>query len=306
MSTLLTYLKSYWAPLKSRWTPYWELGRYHRPVGTLLLYFPCLWGLALSSAANGQGLPSLKWMLLFLIGAALTRGAGCAYNDLVDRDLDRHVARTQNRPLAAGTLTPSQAKGWILLQSVGALGILMCFPPFIWGLTLSSTILVAIYPWCKRWTSWPQLFLGLTFNWGVLVGWFLISPSPHPAVFLMYGAGVFWTLGYDTIYGHMDKEDDIHIGIKSTALLFSHHPKLFLTICYVLFWSLLLCSAWTLDLTNTFSGVLLVSLCPAIAASFFSLRRLNLSIPKQCFQAFKHNIWIGLWVFCALMVSQLF
>lgn len=214
-----------YAPTVSR--PYLRLSRADRPIGTWLLLLPCWWGLALAILHDR----SLRWEDLWIAagcaaGAWLMRGAGCTWNDITDRDFDGQVARTQSRPIPAGQATVRQALVWMCLQSLLAFGILLTFAPAAILLGVLSLVPVAIYPFAKRFTWWPQVFLGLAFNWGALLAWTAHTGSlAMPAVWL-YLAGIAWTLFYDTIYAHQDTEDDALIGIKSTARLFgSRTPR---------------------------------------------------------------------------------
>lgn len=213
------------------WGPYVALARWHRPIGVFLLLLPCWWGLVLGSS----DFPELWLLGVYAMGAILMRGAGCTYNDLVDAPLDKKVARTSGRPLPSGRLPPWKA--WVFLCIQGLLGffLLWMLPPVTIILGGASLGLVALYPWMKRWTYWPQLFLGLTFNWGILMGWSSVNPcfeewtlkSILPPL-LLYGAGIFWTLIYDTLYAHQDRQDDARVGIKSTALKFGEKTPLYL------------------------------------------------------------------------------
>lgn len=201
--------------------PWLRLSRADRPIGTWLLLVPCWWGLALAIAATGA--PTLRdlWIAAACgIGAFLMRGAGCTWNDLTDRDIDAGVARTRSRPLPSGQVSPKGALVWLVAQSLVAFLILLTFPPLAITLGIGSLALVAIYPFAKRFTWWPQVFLGLAFNWGALLAWAAHAGSIGLAPVLLYAAGIAWTLIYDTIYAHQDKEDDVLIGVRSTALLF--------------------------------------------------------------------------------------
>ena len=198
--------------------PYLRLMRADRPIGTWLLLIPCWLGLALA-AAEGHGRADLFWYAaLMSIGAFVMRGAGCAYNDIVDRDIDAKVERTALRPIPSGQISLKQAWGFLVFLSLVGLGVLVQFNRFTILLGASALILVAAYPFMKRITWWPQAWLGLTFNWGALVGYAAATGDLAPTAFALYGAGIFWTLFYDTIYAHQDTEDDALIGVKSTAL----------------------------------------------------------------------------------------
>jgi 4-hydroxybenzoate polyprenyltransferase len=207
--------------------PYLRLARVDRPIGTWLLLFPGWWSLALA-AAPGQ-LPDGYVMVLFAIGALLMRGAGCTINDIVDRDFDRQVARTATRPLASGALSLNQALVFLALQLGFAFIILLQLEPLAIKLGVLSLLLVVAYPFMKRITWWPQAFLGLTFNWGALLGYAAVTNTLAWPPVLLYAAGFFWTLFYDTIYAHQDKEDDALIGVKSTARYFGDKTRSWLT-----------------------------------------------------------------------------
>lgn len=204
------------------WTrPYLRLSRADRPIGTWLLLLPCWWGLLLSMVHDGQA----GWFDLWIfvgcgLGAVLMRGAGCTWNDITDRDFDGKVARTASRPIPSGQVTTKQALAWAVAQALIAFGILITFPPAAIGLGILSLLPVAIYPFAKRFTWWPQVFLGLAFNWGALLAWTAHSGKLESPAVVLYFAGIAWTLFYDTIYAHQDAEDDALIGIKSTARLF--------------------------------------------------------------------------------------
>uniref|UniRef100_A0A803Q1Z6 4-hydroxybenzoate polyprenyltransferase, mitochondrial n=1 Tax=Cannabis sativa TaxID=3483 RepID=A0A803Q1Z6_CANSA len=204
--------------------PYVRLARLDKPIGTWLLAWPCMWSISL--AANPGHLPDIKMMTLFGCGALLLRGAGCTINDLLDRDIDTMVERTKLRPVASGIITPFQGICFLGFQLLLGLGILLQLNNYSRILGASSLLLVFSYPLMKRLTFWPQAYLGLTFNWGALLGWAAVKGNIDPAIVLpLYASGVFWTLVYDTIYAHQDKEDDVRVGIKSTALRFGDLTK---------------------------------------------------------------------------------
>src|SRR5262245_10716120 len=200
------------------WRPYLRLVRFDRPIGAWLLLFPCWWGQALAELSLGHPYPSPWYLALFLAGAFLMRGAGCTYNDIVDRDYDRRVARTAARPLPSGQVSVGKAQIFLVLLLLAGCLILLQFNLFTILLGASSLILVAIYPFMKRLTDWPQIVLGLAFKWGALVGWSAIAGSLSPPALALYAGCVLWTIGYDTIYAHQDKEDDLRVGLRSTAL----------------------------------------------------------------------------------------
>ncbi|MGR3565887.1 MAG: 4-hydroxybenzoate octaprenyltransferase [Heliomarina sp.] len=226
-----------YAPAAAR--PYLRLSRADRPIGTWLLLLPCWWGLALAMLA-GQD-PRWEDLWIFVgcgIGAWLMRGAGCTWNDITDRDIDDKVARTRSRPIPAGAVTVKQALAYLVTQSLVAFCILLTFNTAAIGLGILSLLPVAVYPFAKRFTWWPQVFLGLAFNWGALLAWTAHSGSLGWPAITLYLAGIAWTLFYDTIYAHQDTEDDALIGVKSTARLFGadspRYLKYFLVICVTL------------------------------------------------------------------------
>ncbi len=210
--------------LPQAWTPYVQLARIDRPIGWQLLLLPCWWSDALAAVAQGRA-PLWGHLALFTIGAISMRGAGSAWNDLVDRDIDRQVERTKHRPLASGRLTPRQAKIFLLcLALVGGL-VLIAFDWFAIGVGMASLIVVAAYPFAKRFTFWPQAVLGLAFAWGGLMGWAGAMGSLAAPAFLIYACAIFWTIGYDTIYALQDARDDAIVGVRSTARLFGEDVK---------------------------------------------------------------------------------
>ncbi len=209
------------------WTrPYLRLSRADRPIGTWLLLLPCWWSVAM--AAQPGSLPDPWLIVLFGIGALAMRGAGCTFNDLVDRDFDGRVERTRSRPLPSGQVTPGQARAWLVIQALIGLAVLLQMGGLAIMLGVASLGLIAIYPFMKRVTWWPQFFLGLAFNWGALMGEAAAAGRVSAAAIVMYVAGILWTLGYDTVYAHQDKEDDALIGVKSTARLFGARSRIVL------------------------------------------------------------------------------
>ncbi|MDA7426413.1 4-hydroxybenzoate octaprenyltransferase [Thalassococcus lentus] len=208
--------------LAPEWTrPYLRLSRADRPIGTWLLLLPCWWGLLLSMVNNGQVGWFDAWIFVGCgIGAFLMRGAGCTWNDITDREFDGSVARTASRPIPSGQVTVKQALVWAAIQCLISLCILITFPPMAIALGVIALVPVAIYPFAKRFTWWPQAFLGIAFNWGALLAWTAHSGRLEAPAVVLYLAGMAWTLFYDTIYAHQDKEDDALIGVKSTARLF--------------------------------------------------------------------------------------
>ncbi|WDI32508.1 4-hydroxybenzoate octaprenyltransferase [Hyphococcus flavus] len=275
--------------------PYLRLMRADRPIGVWLLLIPCWWGLALgnlalANAGSAGGLIALWHGVLFVIGAYVMRAAGCTYNDIVDQDIDAKVERTALRPIPAGAVSVKQA--WMLLVALSLIGLVVLLQfnrtAIITG--LSALALVAAYPFMKRITYWPQAWLGLTFNWGALVGFAAANGALRPEAFAIYAAGFFWTLSYDTIYAHMDKDDDILIGVKSAALKLGANTKpwigVFVSIALILF-----------GLAGVLIGASLaffIGLLPAAAHFFWQWRKLDINDGHKCLTLFKSNRDAGL------------
>jgi 4-hydroxybenzoate polyprenyltransferase len=281
--------------LPERLRPYAVLARWDRPIGSWLLLLPGWWALALA-----PGWPDLRLVALFALGAVAMRGAGCVINDLIDRDLDARVERTRQRPLASGRLGVSQALAFLALQSlVGAL-VLLAFKRFAIVLALASLPLIVIYPLMKRITWWPQAFLGITFNWGALVGWAAATGELAAPALLLYAAGFFWTLGYDTIYAHQDKTDDALIGIRSTARRLGAATPRWLWGFYGVTLALLAAAGWSAGLGPGFYLLLL-----AVAGHFaWQIRTLELDDPRSCLRRFRSNRDLGLLVCLAILAGK--
>ena len=283
------------------WRPFARLMRLDRPIGLWLLLIPCWWGLVLAQIAQGGGMPNLWYGLLFLIGALIMRGAGCTLNDLADRDFDAQVARTRSRPIPSGQVSVKAAFAFLILQCLAGLVILLQFnwPTVILG--AASLVLVAIYPFMKRFTYWPQVFLGLAFNWGALVGWSAIHGAiAWPAV-LLYLGGISWTLAYDTIYAHQDKEDDALIGVKSTALKFGTASVTWIAGFFILAFALIEASLWLAQ------ARLLAHMGVAAAAlhAAWQIARLDIDNPQNCLKLFRSNRDLGLLLLLGLLLDTL-
>ncbi len=228
--TVRDAVRGHWADrlVPKAWRPYARLARLERPIGWWLLLWPCWWSAALAARAAGNAVPDLYHLLLFLIGATAIRGAGCTYNDIIDRDLDAQVARTRSRPIPSGQVSLTRARIFLLaLLTVGLLTLVQ-FNTFTIILGAASLPVIAIYPFAKRVTNWPQVVLGFAFSWGALMGWAAAFDRLDWPPVLLYAGGIAWTIGYDTIYAHQDREDDAVIGIRSTARLFGSRTKLLL------------------------------------------------------------------------------
>ena len=271
--------------------PYVRLARFDRPVGAWLLLFPCWWSMLLAQDAVGKAVPNLWSMLLFAIGAFVMRGAGCTYNDIVDADFDARVARTASRPIPSGQVSKRQALAFAgVLCLIGLIVLLQFNWTTVW-LGASSLLLVSIYPFAKRYTNWPQLVLGLTFKWGALVGWTSVTGRLSWTMVVLYAGCICWTIAYDTIYAHQDKEDDAMIGLKSTALHFGAATPRWLTLFYgaaVLLW---LCAGLLAGAQVGFY----VALALTAAHLTWQVATLDMTDPGNCLQRFKSNMHVG-WI----------
>ncbi len=280
------------------WTrPYLRLSRADRPIGTWLLLVPCWWGVLLAAAASEWRGFDLWIMIGCALGAWLMRGAGCTWNDITDHEIDAKVERTKSRPIPAGLVTLGQARNWMAIQAALAFAILLTFNWSAVLLGVASLVLVAIYPFAKRFTYWPQLFLGLALNWGALVGWTAHTGSlALPAVFLYLG-GIAWTIFYDTIYAHQDTDDDALIGVKSTALLFGDDTKSWLRLFMMI--SVLLLTAGAIMALLSQNNILIMVLGVAGIWAFgwhlsWQLARLKTFDSALCLRLFRSNRDAGL------------
>jgi 4-hydroxybenzoate polyprenyltransferase len=276
--------------------PYARLMRLDRPIGSWLLLIPCWWGVALAS----PGMPDLWLIYLFGIGAVVMRGAGCVINDIYDRDLDARVARTRTRPLASGEVKLWQAIIFLaLLLGLGLLTLLQFNTFTIWA-GVASLALVFTYPLMKRITWWPQLFLGFTFNWGALIGWSAVTATLGLPAFILYVAGIFWTLGYDTIYAHQDLRDDELIGVKSTARYFADRSPFWVALFYAVAVILLIVAGWSAHegrgfYALTIFGVFYVGM---------QLSMWRMEDPANCLRRFKSNRDFGLIVLAGIIIGR--
>ncbi|MDX1581071.1 MAG: 4-hydroxybenzoate octaprenyltransferase [Alphaproteobacteria bacterium] len=290
-----------WAPRPAR--PYLRLMRLDRPVGAWLLLWPCWWAVALATACETCGepqLPSWRLLLAFAAGALIMRAAGCVINDLWDRKIDAKVERTAGRPIASGAVSVPQALMVLAGLLLAGLIVLLQFNTITILMGLLAVPLVIVYPLAKRVTYWPQLVLGLTFNWGAFLGWTAVKGGwPGWPSLLLYLGGVFWTLGYDTIYGHMDKRDDVKAGVKSAALALGERTKPFFWIVYpaaLVLWGL---AGWRADLGPLFYAGL------GLAGVHFAWQILSVDLddPPSCLRRFKSNIRFGAIIFLAIFAG---
>jgi 4-hydroxybenzoate polyprenyltransferase len=278
--------------------PYLRLARLDRPIGSWLLLMPCWWSVGLAAVHAGSQV-NLWHLLLFFIGAFAMRGAGCTWNDIVDRDLDARVERTRSRPIPSGQVTVASAAAFLVLQALVGLAVLLQFNRFTIYVGFASLAVVAIYPFMKRITYWPQIVLGLAFSWGALMGWPATFARLDLPALLLYAGAISWVIGYDTIYAHQDREDDALIGIKSTALLFRERTKPMLASFYALAVGLIALAGWSAGAGLVFALGLL-----AFAAHLaWQIARLDLDDPINCLMVFKSNRDAGLILFAGLVLD---
>jgi 4-hydroxybenzoate polyprenyltransferase len=285
------------APAWSR--PYLRLSRLDRPTGSWLLLIPCWWSAALAAvAAHARG-PSLFHIVLFFVGAFAMRGAGCTWNDIVDRDLDASVARTASRPIPSGQVSVAQAAAFLALQALVGLAVLLSFNGFSIMLGIASLAIVVVYPFMKRITYWPQIVLGLAFSWGALMGWAAAFARLDVPALLLYAGSISWVIGYDTIYAHQDREDDALIGIKSTALLFGPRTKPML----ILFYGVAVVLIGAAGFTAGAGLVFALGLAGFAAHLAWQIARLDTADPDNCLKVFKSDRDAGLILFAGLLLD---
>jgi 4-hydroxybenzoate polyprenyltransferase len=284
------------APPFSR--PYLRLARLDRPIGSWLLLMPCWWSLGLAGM-QARELPSLWHVVLFFIGAFAMRGAGCTWNDLVDRDLDKKVERTRSRPIPSGQVTAAQAAIFMAAQALVGLAVLLQFNRYTVLCGFLSLLVVAIYPFMKRITYWPQIVLGLAFSWGALMGWPAMLGGLDWSALLLYAGSICWVIGYDTIYAHQDREDDALIGIKSTALLFGENTRPMLTIFYA-------AAVVLIGLSGALAGgryVFAIGFTVFATHLAWQVKRIDIDDPALCLRLFKSNRDAGLILFVAMLLD---
>ena len=280
-----------------------ELTRLNKPIGYMLLFWPCLWGLTLVYDFNGEINTYFKYLIFFLLGSILMRSAGCIINDITDKKFDQKVERTKNRPIASEKISIKLALLYALVLCFCAFLILINFNLLTIVLALASMPFVFSYPLMKRFTYWPQLFLGITFNYGLVLAWISINNSISLAPILFYIGAIFWTLGYDTIYGYQDIKDDEIIGIKSTSIKFKNNPKTFLTLCYSFLLISLILIGVLMNFSNIFYLFLIIPFCHLF---FYQINFLNINKPEDCLKIFKSNNVLGLIVCMNILVGKLF
>ena len=279
-----------------------ELTRLNRPIGYMLLFWPCLWGLTISYNFKADLNNFYFYSILFLIGSILMRSAGCIVNDIVDRNFDKLVERTKNRPIASGKISISKAIIYVLILCFIALLVLINFNKLTIVLALCSMPFAFTYPLMKRFTYWPQLFLGITFNYGIILGWTSVNEDLNFIPIILYLGAIFWTLGYDTIYGFQDIKDDEIIGVKSTSIKFKNDAKFFLYFCYSIFIISLLILGFFMNLNYLFFILLIFS---SLHLIFVQIKKLDTSNNKNCLSVFKSNNLLGFLIFITILLGKL-
>ena len=278
-----------------------KLTRLNKPIGYMLLFWPCAWGLTLAYDFSENLSKYYFYLILFFLGSVLMRSAGCIVNDILDKEFDKKVFRTKNRPIASGQVSIKIAFFYSSVLCLLALFVLLNFNNFTIILALGSMPLAFTYPLMKRYTYWPQLFLGITFNYGLILGWTTIKEEIDLIPILFYFGAIFWTLGYDTIYGYQDIKDDEIIGLKSTSIKFKSNPIIFLIICYSIFYLITLSMGFLMNLNNLFFFSLAFVF---LQIFYFQLKILKIDDAKNCLKIFKSNNFLGLLVYFGILIGK--
>jgi 4-hydroxybenzoate polyprenyltransferase len=283
-----------------RWMqPYLRLSRFDRPIGAWLLLIPCWWSAGLAAIAARAPWPNPWHLILFFIGAFVMRGAGCTWNDIVDRDLDGRVERTRSRPIPSGQVSVARAAAFLIAQALVGLAVLLTFNGFTIVTGIASLAVVAVYPFMKRITYWPQIVLGLAFSWGALMGWAGWFGRLDPAAYLLYAGSIAWVIGYDTIYAHQDREDDALIGVKSTARLFGDRTKPMLAVFYAAAVVLIAAAGY-----EARAGLIFAAGLAAFAIHLgWQITRLDIADPDICLAVFKSDRDAGLILFAGMVLD---
>ena len=279
-----------------------DLVRIKKPIGFMLLFWPCAWGLTLAYDFSTNLNDYFFYLTLFFLGAVFMRSAGCIVNDILDKEFDKKVFRTKKRPIASEKISVRVALFYIMILCLLALVVLLNFNQFTILLALGSMPLAFTYPLMKRFTYWPQLFLGITFNYGLILGWTTVKGQIDMVPILFYIGAIFWTLGYDTIYGFQDVKDDEIIGLKSTSIKFKKKPQILLYSCYSIFLLIILTIGYFMSL-NKLSLFLYILIF--IQMFYFQLNKLNTKNPSSCLKIFKSNNFLGLLIFLGLIVGKI-
>ena len=277
-----------------------EVTRLKRPIGYMLLFWPCAWGLTIAYDFSSNKYDYFFYLLLFFLGSVLMRSAGCIVNDIIDRKFDKKVFRTKNRPIASGKISVKKSLIYVFMLCFTAFLILIQFNLNTIILGLASMPFAFSYPLMKRFTYWPQLFLGITFNYGLVMAWVSLTNEFSFYPLILYFGAIFWTLGYDTIYGFQDIKDDEIIGVKSTSIIFKKNPKLLLFLCYLIFYI----SIFLIGIKMSYSifyfifSILIIS-----QLMIFQVKPLNISNPQECLKKFKSNNFLGFLVFVNILIG---
>ena len=279
-----------------------ELTRLKKPIGFMLLFWPCAWGLTLAYDFSTNLNDYFFYLTLFFLGSVLMRSAGCIVNDISDKKFDKKVLRTKNRPIASGKISTKLALIYVTTLCFLALLVLINFNTLTIIVALGSMPLAFSYPLMKRYTYWPQLFLGITFNYGLILGWICIKGQLDIIPIILYLGAIFWTLGYDTIYGYQDIKDDEIIGLKSTSIKFKKNPHKFLVICYLMFIICILITGILMKFDYLF---FMFSIIPFLHLTVYQIKKLQANNPKSCFNIFKSNNAFGLILFINILIGKL-
>ena len=279
-----------------------ELIRLKKPIGYLLLFWPCAWGLTIAYNFSSSLNIYIFYLSLFFLGAVLMRSAGCIVNDILDRKFDKKVYRTKNRPITSGKISVKLGIFYSVLLCFVAFLVLINFNLFTIIIALASMPLAFSYPLMKRYTYWPQLFLGITFNYGLILGWTSINSEVNLTPLIFYLGAIFWTLGYDTIYGFQDIKDDEIIGLKSTSIKFKSNPIIFLYSCYTIFILSLILVGFLEEFSKLYFGLLIIII---LQMYYFQLKKFNQNSPSTCLEIFKSNNFLGILVFSILLIGKL-
>ncbi|WP_024872165.1 4-hydroxybenzoate octaprenyltransferase [Tolumonas lignilytica] len=282
--------------IPTQWQPYWQLARLDKPIGTLLLLWPTLWALWLASG----GMPSFSLLIVFSLGVVVMRAAGCVINDYADRHFDGHVKRTAFRPLPSGRITTFRALSFFLILVVVAFLLVWQLNRFTIYLSTGGLLLAAVYPFMKRVTSLPQVILGMAFSWAIPMAYAAVTGHLSLISWLLFLANLLWTVAYDTMYAMVDRDDDVKIGIKSTAILFGKNDRLYIALLQFSTLALLSLVGWLSELTISYFMALLVALCLFIYQQYLIWHRQR----DACFKAFLNNNWVGVVVFAGILFSQ--
>ncbi len=279
-----------------------ELTRLNRPIGYMLLFWPCLWGLTVAFNFNSELEKFYFYTLLFLLGSMLMRSAGCIVNDIVDKNFDKKVERTKNRPIASGKVSVKLAIIYSFVLCGLAFLVLVNFNKFTILMAMLSMPFAFTYPLMKRFTYWPQLFLGITFNYGLVLAWISTNNSISIVPIIFYLGAIFWTLGYDTIYGYQDIKDDEIIGVKSTSIKFKNNPKIFISLCYSFFFISLIIIGILMNFKILYFLTLIITFLHLL---IYQIKNLNVDDANQCLQKFKSNNFLGFLVFLNILIGKI-